>query len=290
MAHVALPRESDAGTGVAALHEFARRHRRLFVLGGAGVSTDSGIPDYRDAKGAWKSGAPILNDEFRRSAAVRRRYWARSMHGWPRIAAARPNPAHRALARLEQLSRVEILVTQNVDGLHLRAGSRRVIELHGALGHVDCIDCGASHTRDGVQCALENDNPRFAALAGATAPDGDVDLGAADLDRFRVPSCTQCGGMLKPAVVFFGENVPRARVLEGFEALHRADAMLVVGSSLMVYSGFRFCERAAQLQRPIAAINLGRTRADALFAVKVEASCATALTSLVDVLERDGHE
>jgi NAD-dependent SIR2 family protein deacetylase len=137
---------------------------------------------------------------------------------------------------------------------------------------------------------MESDNPRFAVAAGASAPDGDADLGAADIDAFRVPSCAQCGGTLKPAVVFFGDNVPRPRVEQAFQALHRADAMLVVGSSLMVYSGFRFCERAAHLERPIAAINLGRTRADALFGIKVEASCGTALVSLVDALERDAHE
>jgi NAD-dependent SIR2 family protein deacetylase len=267
-----------------------QRHRSLFVLGGAGVSTDSGIPAYRDANGAWQSGAPTLAQDFRRSAAARRRYWARSMHGWPRVAAARPNAAHRALARLEKLCRVELLVTQNVDGLHRRAGSNKLIELHGVLDRVDCLDCGASHLRDGVQRAMENDNPRFAVTPGATAPDGDADLGDADFDVFRVPSCAQCGGMLKPAVVFFGDNVPRTRVEQAFDALQRADAMLVVGSSLMVYSGFRFCERAAQLNRPIAAVNLGRTRADALFDIKVEASCATALASLVDALERDTHE
>ena len=257
------------------------------MLAGAGVSTDSGIPAYRDANGVWKSGAPMLNDDFRRSAAARQRYWARSMHGWPRVSGARPNAAHRALARLEKLGRVEVLVTQNVDGLHHRAGSDKVIELHGALARVDCLDCGASHCRDAVQRVMESENPGFAIAPGASAPDGDADLGAADIDAFRVPSCARCGGTLKPAVVFFGDNVPRSRVEQAFEALHRADAMLVVGSSLMVYSGFRFCERAAHLQRPIAAINLGRTRADALFDVKVEASCATALASLVHALERE---
>jgi NAD-dependent SIR2 family protein deacetylase len=285
-----LPCDNVDRTGVDALHEFARRHRRLFVLGGAGVSTESGIPAYRDANGVWKNGAPTLDQDFRRSAAARKRYWARSMHGWPRVAAARPNAAHRALARLEKLCRVEMLVTQNVDGLHRRAGSDNLIELHGVLDRVDCLDCGASHPRDAVQRAIEKDNPRFAVTPGATAPDGDADLGGADLDAFRVPSCAQCGGMLKPAVVFFGDNVPRARVEQAFDALQRADAMLVVGSSLMVYSGFRFCERAAQLKRPIAAINLGRTRGDALFDIKVEASCATALAALVDALEYEPYE
>jgi NAD-dependent SIR2 family protein deacetylase len=204
------------------------------------------------------------------------------MIGWPRIAKARPNAAHRALARLERALGFARLVTQNVDGLHQRAGSADVVELHGNLARVVCLDCGTAHMRDAIQRLLEDANPGFLDGSAAVAPDGDADVDVADLDAFAVAACPRCGGDLKPDVVFFGENVPRERVASAMRALEAADAMLVVGSSLMVYSGFRFCERAAALGLPIAAINRGRTRADALFAVKIEASCAEALSALAD--------
>jgi NAD-dependent SIR2 family protein deacetylase len=258
-----------------------RQYARLFVLSGAGISTDSGIPGYRDDDGQWKRSPPVQWQDFLRTESTRRRYWARSMVGWPLIARARPNAAHVALGELESLGRVQRLVTQNVDGLHQRAGSAAVIELHGNIGMVSCLDCGAEHSRESLQRRLQQENPDFLGTAAAAAPDGDADLATAELDRFRVPGCTQCDGMLKPAVVFFGESVPRHRVQAAAHALESADAMLVVGSSLMVYSGYRFCEWANRLGKPIAAINRGRTRADALFAVKVEASCADALTALV---------
>ncbi len=219
--------------------------------------------------------------DFVRTESTRRRYWARSMVGWPLIARASPNAAHVALGELESMGRVHRLVTQNVDGLHQRAGSAAVIELHGNIGMVSCLGCGAEHSRASLQCRLQQENPDFRGMAVAAAPDGDADLAPSELDRFSVPGCTQCDGILKPAVVFFGESVPRQRVEAAANALESADAMLVIGSSLMVYSGYRFCEWANRMGKPIAAINLGRTRADPLFAVKVEASCAGALTSLV---------
>jgi NAD-dependent SIR2 family protein deacetylase len=203
------------------------------------------------------------------------------MVGWPLVARAMPNAAHVALGQLESRGRVQQLVTQNVDGLHQRAGSLAVIELHGNVGHVVCLGCGSEHTRESIQRRLEDENPEFRDEVAAAAPDGDADLESRDLDAFHVPGCTQCDGTLKPTVVFFGENVPRQRVADAITALEGADAMLVIGSSLMVYSGFRFCEWAHKMGKPIAAINLGRTRADHLFALKVEASCADALTSLV---------
>lgn len=266
------------------LTDFVRHHPRLFVLSGAGVSTDSGIPGYRDDNGQWKRGAPITAQEFLRSPAARRRYWARSMVGWPTVARARPNAAHRALARLETAGAVAQLVTQNVDGLHQRAGSASIIELHGNLGRVICRDCGTEHAREAVQRTLETENPGFAQSGATVAPDGDADVELWDLESFNVPVCPDCGGSLKPDVVFFGENVPRDRVDTAMQALDGADAMLVVGSSLMVYSGFRFCERAGASGKPIAAINRGRTRADHLFALKVERSCADVLSALADGL------
>jgi NAD-dependent SIR2 family protein deacetylase len=270
---------------VAELRDFMRRHRRLFVLSGAGISTGSGIPDYRDAAGAWKRSPPVLFDDFRRREHTRKRYWARSMHGWPRIRQATPNAGHRALAQLEAMDRVERLVTQNVDGLHQRAGNAQVIELHGGLGGVVCLDCGAGQSREAMQRMLAEYNPDFAGAAARMASDGDADLDNVAYDDFRVPDCPQCAGVLKPTVVFFGENVPRDRVAAAIDALDRADAMLVVGTSLMVYSGYRFCERAHASNKPIAAVNLGRTRADAMFAVKLEAACADALPALVASLE-----
>lgn len=269
---------------VAQLHDFARRHPRLFVLTGAGLSTDSGIPGYRDENGEWKRQAPVMLQEFLRSASARQRYWARSIVGWPLIARAQPNAAHSALASLEARQRLHLLVTQNVDGLHQRAGSTRVIELHGNVGRVICLDCGVAQPRDPLQRVLEEDNPAFADAGATAGPDGDADLEARGLDGFRVPYCRRCGGILKPDVVFFGEGVPRNRVDAALTALEEADAMLIVGSSLMVYSGYRFCEHANRMGKPIAAINRGRTRADHLFTLKVEGACAQVLTTLVERL------
>jgi NAD-dependent SIR2 family protein deacetylase len=261
------------------LLRFARDHPRMLVLGGAGISTGSGIPDYRDEQGQWKRRQPVMAQEFMRSASVRRRYWARSMLGWPMIAGARPNAAHDALARMEQAGCITLLVTQNVDGLHQRAGSRRVVELHGSLAGVACVACRTELPRPFLQETLESLNPKFLQLRAATAPDGDADLDGR-FDTFAVPDCPQCGGVLKPTVVFFGDAVPKDRVHATLAALEEADAMLVVGSSLMTYSGYRFCEKARQLGKPIAAINLGCTRADHLFALKVQRSCAEVLEEL----------
>jgi NAD-dependent SIR2 family protein deacetylase len=269
---------------VTPLHDFAQRHRRLFVLTGAGVSAGSGIPCYRDENGEWKRRAPMMLQEFLGSAAARQRYWARSMIGWPLVARAQPNAAHAALASLEAAQRLHLLVTQNVDGLHQRAGSARVIELHGNVGRVICLGCGAAQSRETLQRTLEEDNPEFADAGAAAAPDGDADLEPRGLDRFRVPRCGRCGGMLKPDVVFFGEGVPRDRVDAALAALEEADAMLMVGSSLMAYSGYRFCEHAQRTGKPVAAINRGRTRADHLFALKVEHPCAEVLTTFVERL------
>jgi NAD-dependent SIR2 family protein deacetylase len=209
------------------------------------------------------------------------------MLGWPIVAQANPNTAHRALAQLEAAGRVATLVTQNVDGLHQRAGSARVIELHGSIGRVVCLDCGAAHSREAIQQQLEADNAPFREArdrSASAAPDGDADVALPDVEAFNVPACAACGGLLKPDVVFFGENVPRARVAAAMDALDAADAMLVVGSSLMVWSGYRFCERAAAAGKPIGAINRGRTRADHLFAVKVERSCGDVLADAVERL------
>ena len=263
------------------LRTFLDCHRRLFVLTGAGCSTASGIPDYRDDNGDWKRAQPVMLQRFLADDYTRKRYWARSLVGWRRMHTARPNAAHHALAALEQAGRVELLVTQNVDGLHQAAGSRDVIDLHGRIDVVRCLDCGERLPRGDVQAELLRRNQAFAHTDALTAPDGDADLDGLPFDTFDVPACWRCGGMLKPDVVFFGEGVPKARVDQAMAALHRSDAMLVVGSSLMVYSGYRFAQAMAGRGKPIAAINLGRTRADDLLAFKVTERCTDALQFLL---------
>ena len=263
------------------LEDFISAHRRLFVLTGAGCSTGSGIPDYRDEQGAWKRTPPVTYQAFVGDGITRRRYWARSLVGWPRIAQAQPNAAHRALAALEAQGRCSQLLTQNVDGLHQAAGSRAVIDLHGRLDAVVCLGCGASSSRADVQRRLAEANPAWAGLAAGAAPDGDADLEDRDFATFQVPACDACGGMLKPDVVFFGENVPRARVDAAMAGLAQADGMLVVGSSLMVYSGLRFVHAAVRAQIPVAAVNLGRTRAEDLLRFRMAAPCGDALRFLL---------
>ncbi|MBS0317842.1 MAG: NAD-dependent protein deacetylase [Proteobacteria bacterium] len=273
------------GNDLAALIAFVRRHPRLLVLTGAGCSTECGIPDYRDANGDWKRPAPITYQAFVGDEAARRRYWARSLVGWRVMGRARPGPAHHALAQLEHAGHLELLLTQNVDGLHSAAGSRRVIDLHGRIATVRCLACDARLDRAAVQTLLLERNPDWGALSARTAPDGDADLDGLDFSGFLVPSCPHCGdGLLKPDVVFFGENVPRDRVDGALAALQRADALLVAGSSLMVYSGFRFAQAAAAAAKPVAAVNLGRTRADDLLALKVERPVGAALQALAGSL------
>ncbi len=264
-----------------ALQDFIDRHQRIFVLTGAGCSTNSGIPDYRDADGSWKRPQPVTYQAFMGDPAVRQRYWARSLIGWRRFGRARPNETHHALARLETLGKSEMLLTQNVDRLHQAAGSTGVIDLHGRLDQVRCMGCGALVPRDTLQAELVRLNPAWADLDAADAPDGDADLDDRDFSGFTVPPCPHCRGVLKPDVVFFGENVPRPRVDTAIHHLDQADALLVVGSSLMVYSGFRFVQAAAKAGKPTAAVNLGRTRADGLLTLKVEESCAEALAFLL---------
>lgn len=264
-----------------ALSDFVERHPRLFVLTGAGCSTESGIPDYRDAAGEWKRAHPIMFQAFVADERARKRYWARSLVGFRRMRGARPNDAHHALASLERRGRIAQLVTQNVDGLHQTAGSRNVIDLHGRIDVVRCLQCERRLPREELQLEMSRRNPDFAALDALEAPDGDADLDAVAFDDFDVPACDACGGLLKPDVVFFGEGVPPTRVERAMAAIDTSDAMVVVGSSLMVYSGYRFVKAMAQAGKPIAAVNLGRTRADDMLALKVADSCANALRALI---------
>jgi NAD-dependent SIR2 family protein deacetylase len=269
---------------MSALLEFIQRHPRLSVLTGAGVSTSVGIPDYRDEQGEWKRARPVEFRPFMTDPNVRRRYWSRSTVGWPVISRAKPSAAHHALARLEAGGFVQLLITQNVDGLHEAAGSRNVIDLHGRLDLVRCMQCGHTLPRAELQQRLLANNPSWADIEGRVAPDGDADLENRDYSDFAVPDCPHCGGILKPDVVFFGENVPRERVDRAFEGIANSEGLLIVGSSLMVYSGCRFAEAAAAAGKPIAAVNLGRTRADDLISLKISEPSDEAMSAVANEL------
>jgi NAD-dependent SIR2 family protein deacetylase len=260
-----------------ALAEFLARNPRTLVLTGAGLSTASGIPDYRDRDGVRRGKMPILGPEFRKSSAVQRRYWARSMVGWPTLAKAAPNAGHQAIAALETHGKIGFVLTQNVDGLHQQAGSHAVLELHGNIHAVVCLECRAQFPRAFVQTQLLAANPGLAGAMAAPAPDGDAHVEPEALDDFRLPWCVHCGGAVAPDVVFFGDGIPPARTACALAQMEAADALLVVGSSLMVYSGFRFCRMAAESGKPIAALNLGRTRADHLIDLKIEESAEQVL-------------
>jgi NAD-dependent SIR2 family protein deacetylase len=279
MAEAYSPRDSAA-----ALAEFLDRHPRALVLTGAGLSTASGIPDYRDRDGTRRGKPPIHGPDFRKSEFVQRRYWARSMIGWPVLSRARPNGGHRAIAGLEGIGKIGSVLTQNVDGLHGQAGSHGVLELHGNIHTVVCLECSALFPRAFVQGQLEDANPQMLGANATPLPDGDASVEPTELADFRLPGCVCCGGTLMPNVVFFGDNVPPARTAIALDQMDRADALLVVGSSLMVYSGFRFCRMAVASGKPIAAINLGRTRADDLLDIKIEESSEHILPLVLELL------
>jgi NAD-dependent SIR2 family protein deacetylase len=282
----ALP-DIDAAAPVAGVERLAGwlgARGRVVGVTGAGVSTASGIPDYRDDAGEWKRSPPVQYHDFVTSDALRRRYWARSFSGWPMFRAARPNAAHLALARLEAAGRVASLVTQNVDRLHQRAGSRNVVDLHGRLDVVRCLACGYRTGRDAFQQRLRDANPAWTAVAAPLAPDGDADVEAADFASFDVPACAVCGGMLKPDVVFYGEAVPRETTAAALAAVEAADGMLVAGSSLMVWSSFRLVRAAVARGLEVVAVNRGRTRGDNLLAFKLDRDCGAVLEATLERL------
>jgi NAD-dependent SIR2 family protein deacetylase len=257
----------------------------FIVLTGAGISTPSGIPDYRDGEGVRRGRQPMMYQEFLAAAESRRRYWARAMLGWPRVRQAQPNAAHEALADLQRSGLIRDLITQNVDTLHDQAGSHDVIELHGSLHRVLCLDCGQRSERDSIQLLMEQQNPYLAGVDAVQAPDGDTLLDPAFEARFQVPHCPHCAGeRMKPDVVFFGENVAQATAARAMAAAENATGMLVVGSSLMAYSAFRLCRVIADRGKPLIAINLGKTRADNLLDLKIEASCEQLLPMLTQRL------
>lgn len=289
LSHLRLNQQliNDCAGTVDDLAAFVSAHPKLFVITGAGISHASGIPTYRDEIGTWKSNQPIQHGEFIRTEATRQRYWARSFKGWPNVRKALPNSAHRALVRLEELGYVTTLVTQNIDRLHQKAGHRKVIDLHGRLDEVLCMDCGAITSREMIQEELWRLNPHFEALEqqlAVLAPDGDADVAQELIEQVRVPACGRCQGILKPNVVFYGSSVNKETVSYLFERLQQAEAVLVVGSSLMVYSSYRFCKFAHDHGIPIACINKGLTRADGLFSLKLNVDCGRGLHELADLL------
>ncbi len=258
----------------------------VVVLSGAGLSTESGIPDYRGPSGRRVRATPMTYQSFTREAAARRRYWARSHLGWGTVARAVPNAGHRAVGQLQRTGLLAGVITQNVDGLHQAGGAHGVIELHGSLHQVICLECREVTTREELDRRLTAANPDFHAVATVVKPDGDTDLRESQSAKFRAVGCRSCGGMLKPHVVFFGENVPMPRVRACFELVDRARLLLVLGSSLTVMSGRRFVLQAARLDIPIAIVNQGETRGDRYAALTVNAPLGTVLPAVVDALRK----
>jgi len=262
--------------------QFFFEHRHIVVLTGAGISAMSGIPTYRDRDGVWRSSTPIQHQDFISRVQHRERYWYRSYAGWPAIRDARPNTCHLALTRLEAVGSVPLLVTQNVDRLHQRAGTQQVVDLHGRLDQIRCLACGDISDREIMQRRLEQMNRHW--ISGAhyrPQPDGDAELELSNTP-VALPSCLQCDGVLMPNVVFFGGNVPKERVERTREALHQSDALLCFGTSLRVYSGFRFVKEAKRLGKPVAIITEGVTRADTLADLKVSRHAAESFVTAID--------
>jgi NAD-dependent SIR2 family protein deacetylase len=270
------------------LDELAERvaRGRVLVLSGAGLSTESGIPDYRGATGRARPATPMTIADFRATDEARQRYWARSFVGWRRIGEAEPNTGHRAVARLEHDGLVTSVITQNVDELHQRAGSRQVIDLHGVLSRIICLDCGQLSPRVELADRLRAANPgwdaRTDSVSDAAKPDGDYDVDDAAIAEFVVVDCSSCGGALKPDVVFFGENVRPERVAHCYDLVEASDLVLVLGSSLTVASGFRFVRRAAKVAVPVAIVNQGETRGDPYAQLKIDAPLGGTLDDLVN--------
>lgn len=270
-----------------ALRELAglMRDHRTAVLSGAGISTESGIPDYRGPDGVLRARRPMQYREFVGSEDARRRYWARSAAGWTLVRNAKPNSGHLAIAALEARGVVRGVITQNVDRLHQAAGSRRVLELHGALAEARCMTCGRAETREALQERLVAENPGWHPGGQQAAPDGDAEVTGGAIEGFSVPACLHCGGVLRPDVVFFGENVPAERVEAAGRMIDEADVLLVAGSSLAVFSGYRFVQRAAANGIPVAIINRGPTRGDSLAALRIDRPLGEALPELARELE-----
>lgn len=275
--------QPPAGT-IEQAQEFIETRDSLLVITGAGLSTNSGIPAYRDHKGEWLRRTPIFYQDFIHCPIARRRYWARSYFGWHHVAQSNPNAGHLCLAQLEHHGLIKHLITQNVDGLHERAGSQIAIEVHGQLGRVLCLDCHAQYSRWDIQERLREMNRHWSAEVLGYNPDGDVDLDEAAYPNFQVADCARCQGRLKPDVVFFGESVPKTISEAVQAAIEQCDGVLVIGSSLVVMSGYRVVKQAHVMGKPVVAINQGRTRADDLLQFKVDIDCVQAIQSVCNGL------
>lgn len=260
--------------------EFIHNSKRLLVITGAGISTESGIPDYRsEGVGLYarSSNRPVQYQDFVKKADIRQRYWARNFVGWPMFSSVLPNKTHKILSDWEREDSLHWLVTQNVDALHYKAGSKNLTELHGSAHRVECLDCKQMISRPELQDMIKGDNPMWYSQSVDMAPDGDVQLSQEQINGFNVPSCQKCGGVLKPEIVFFGDNVPRPRVDFVFDKVKESDSLLVLGSSLEVYSGYRFVNAAHEQKKPIAIVSIGPTRADKLADIKINTKCSEIL-------------
>lgn len=262
------------------LQDFLADKRNLVVLSGAGISVGSGIPTYRDEAGNWKRSNPIQHQDFMSRKSARQRYWLRSYSGWPAVASAVPSPSHHVIAELERRKIVKMVVTQNVDRLHQHAGSRSVIDLHGRLDEVICMCCKKVIPRHDLQLKLTLLNPSFS-QQGEIAPDGDAEVEEDSVPCVAVPTCENCGGILKPNVVFFGDNVNKSIVQRVYDGIDDSDGMLIVGTSLKVFSGYRFCRYAAHQGKPIASINPGLSRGDELIQTIVRSDSDDVLTPVL---------
>ena len=281
------------------LVSFLRNNKNTIVLTGAGASTDSGVPDYRGPNGIYRSRPdyrPIMYQEFMSSSIARKRYWARSFLGWPKLQNAHPNKCHFALSELEQQGVVSSIITQNVDGLHQAAGSQNVLELHGSLENVICQSCNTKHDRAQLQTIMGRLNPSLLQfdntkgsgdVASSMNPDGDSDV-QFDYSKIEVPYCQKCSSILKPDVVFFGENMKDCVRDESFRRIHEASALLVIGSSLAVFSAFRLVRAAHNLQIPIAILNLGSTRGDSWSDIRIDANCSSVLDKVLTSMKSNG--
>lgn len=262
----------------------ALRAGGVLVLSGAGISTESGIPDYRGEGGSLSRHTPMTYQEFTADAGARQRYWARGHLGWRTFGRARPNAGHRAVAAFARHGLLSGVITQNVDGLHQAAGSEDVVELHGSLERVVCLSCGALSPRRELARRLEEANAGFAPVAAGLNPDGDADLTREQVGDFRVVPCAACGGVLKPDVVFFGESVPPRRVEHCRSLVREAASLLVLGSSLTVMSGLRFVRQAAEAGKPVVIVNRDRTRGDRQAVTRVALPLGAALTDRKSVV------
>lgn len=265
------------------IKQFVFESKRLLVVTGAGISTESGIPDYRsEGVGLYarSKNRPVQYQDFIRKADIRQRYWARNFVGWPVFSSVLPNKSHNILSSLENKGKVHWLVTQNVDALHIKAGSQNLTELHGSAHRVHCLSCDNRLPRTQLQEIIKRENPMWHSESIEMAPDGDVQLTEEQIKGFKVPSCDKCGGILKPEIIFFGDNVPRPTVDFVFGKVKECDRLLVLGSSLEVYSGYRFVNAAHEQKKPIAIVNIGKTRADKLSTIKISAKCSDILDNI----------